>query len=51
MESENKPEPVFENLDEMMSSSSFDEDNSVDDFYDELDEGIDNYFQNLRKKK
>ncbi len=48
---EKNSEPVFENLDDVMQDSSFDEDNSVDNFYDDLDEGIDSYFENLRKKE
>lgn len=38
-------------LDETMETSDYDIEVSEEDFFDELDEGIDNYFQNLRKKK
>ncbi len=34
-----------------MDISDYDVEISEEDFFDELDEGIDNYFQNLRKKK
>ena len=34
-----------------MDISDYDVEISEDDFFDELDEGIDSYFQNLRKKK
>ena len=37
--------------DDVMDASDYDVEISEDDFFDELDEGIDSYFQNLRKKK
>ena len=38
-------------LEDTMDISDYDVEISEEDFFDELDEGIDNYFQNLRKKK
>ena len=37
--------------DDVMDASDYDVEISEDDFFDELDQGIDSYFQNLRKKK
>lgn len=49
-EKKDKNEPVMESLDEAMAGGIYEEE-SQDDFFDELDEGIDSYFENLRKKK
>ena len=38
-------------LEDTMDISDYDVEISEEDFFNELDEGIDNYFQNLRKKK
>ena len=38
-------------VEDTMDISDYDVEISEEDFFDELDEGIDNYFQNLRKKK
>ena len=38
-------------IEDTMDISDYDVEISEEDFFDELDEGIDNYFQNLRKKK
>lgn len=38
-------------LDDTMDISDYDVEISEDDFFGELDEGIDSYFENLRKKK
>lgn len=38
-------------IEDTMDVSDYDVEISEEDFFDELDEGIDNYFQNLRKKK
>ena len=38
-------------VEDIMDISDYDVEISEEDFFDELDEGIDNYFQNLRKKK
>ena len=38
-------------LDDAMDIGDYDVEVSEDDFFDSLDEGIDNYFQNLNKKK
>lgn len=38
-------------IEDVMDASDYDVEISEEDFFDELDEGIDNYFQNLRKKK
>ena len=38
-------------IDDVMDQDDYSLEVSEDDFFGELDEGIDNYFQNLRKKK
>lgn len=38
-------------VEDTMDISDYDVEISEEDFFDELDEGIDSYFQNLRKKK
>lgn len=38
-------------IEDVMDASDYDVEISEDDFFDEVDEGIDSYFQNLRKKK
>lgn len=46
-ETEQKELPI----EDVMDASDYDVEISEDDFFDEVDEGIDSYFQNLRKKK
>lgn len=50
-ENKTKEEPNIESLDDAIESGDYDVEVSEDDFFDSLDEGIDNYFQNLNKKK
>ncbi|MBQ6237810.1 MAG: hypothetical protein IJK07_06300 [Bacteroidales bacterium] len=38
-------------IEDVMDASDYDVEISEEDFFDELDQGIDSYFQNLRKKK
>ena len=38
-------------IEDTMDISDYDVEISEEDFFDELDEGIDSYFENLRKKK
>lgn len=46
-ETEQKEEPI----EDVMDASDYDVEISEIEFFDEIDEGIDSYFQNLRKKK
>ena len=46
-----KEETNIESLDSAIESGDYDVEVSEDDFFDSLDEDIDNYFQNLNKKK
>ena len=46
-----QPEQKEVPIEDVMDPSDYDVEISEEDFFEELDEGIDNYFQNLRKKK
>lgn len=52
-EKENKSkakEPEFESLDDVIAGGSFDDEIDEDDFFDSLDNSIDDYYGKLRKK-